>query len=162
MGWFEPITLRGFAVGRPHDRGGPGLGRQEQLELFRLPHAASDPGRALGDPTLREAAKNGPNASHRDGRAENLLFYEDPDFGFAVNATVVNERGMSGHSLGRIHDHAHIYTLYGILDGRERIERYERVDDRSRPDYAEIRRLDDSLCGPGDIDFVRPTRSTAR
>jgi hypothetical protein len=56
----------------------------------------------------------------------------------------------------RIHDHAHIYTLYGVLDGHERIERYERLDDRSRPNYAEIRKASDLLVGPGEIDLVRP------
>ena len=56
----------------------------------------------------------------------------------------------------RIHDHAHIYTLYGVLDGRERIERYDRLDDRSRPDYAEISLASDKLVGPGEIDLVKP------
>jgi hypothetical protein len=56
----------------------------------------------------------------------------------------------------RIHDHAHIYTLYGVLDGHERIERYDRVDDRSKPNYAEIRRAADTPVGPGEIDLVRP------
>ena len=56
----------------------------------------------------------------------------------------------------RIHDHAHIYTLYGVLDGHERIERYERLDDRSRPGYAEIRKTTDQLVGPGEIDLVKP------
>ena len=56
----------------------------------------------------------------------------------------------------RIHDHAHIYTLYGVLDGHERIERYERTDDRSRPDYAKIHKTTDQHVGPGEIDLVRP------
>jgi hypothetical protein len=38
----------------------------------------------------------------------------------------------------------------------ERIERYERLDDRSRPNYAEIRKTTDLLVGPGEIDLVRP------
>lgn len=57
---------------------------------------------------------------------------------------------------GRIHDHAHIYTLYGLLDGHQRIMRYRRVDDGSKPDYAEIAKTFDSRCGPGEIDLVRP------
>ena len=56
----------------------------------------------------------------------------------------------------RIHDHGHIYTLYGVLDGHERIERYEPLDDRSRPDYAEIRKTVDLHVGPGEIDLVKP------
>src|SRR5207247_385430 len=56
----------------------------------------------------------------------------------------------------RIHDHGHIYTLYGVLTGHERIERYQRTDDRSRPDYAKIRRTADVHVGPGEIDLVKP------
>ena len=83
-----------------------------------------------------------------------MLFYEDPQFKFAVNGLVVNAPAMRRGN--RIHDHAHIYTLYGVLDGRQRIERYERLDDRSKPDYAEIRATTKSVCGPGEIDLVRP------
>ena len=59
-------------------------------------------------------------------------------------------------SRARIHDHAHIYTLYGVLDGRERVVRYDRLDDRSKPDYAEIRESSNVLVGPGEIDLVKP------
>ena len=43
-----------------------------------------------------------------------------------------------------------------MLDGHERIERYERLDDGSRPGYVEIRKSSDRLVGPGEIDLVRP------
>jgi hypothetical protein len=89
-----------------------------------------------------------------DGRAENLLFYEDPDYGFAINGLTKGEARQN--TLPRIHDHAHIYTLYGVLDGHERIERYERLDDGSRPGYAEIEKAGDFLVGPGEIDLVKP------
>ena len=114
----------------------------------------------LADPDVIAASKKWPACTPRDGRAENLIFYVDPDYGFAVNGLVVeagargyNERGTGK---GRIHDHAHIYTLYGVLEGHERIERYERVDDRSRPDHADLERTADVLVGPGEIDLVRP------
>jgi len=107
----------------------------------------------LADPEVIEAAKGWPQTIFRDGRAENLLFYEDPDYGFAING-LHKRSDREGRTL--IHDHGHIYTLYGVLDGHERIERYERLDDRSQPDYAEIRRSDDILVGPGDIDLVKP------
>jgi hypothetical protein len=108
----------------------------------------------LADPAVREASQGWPDCVPADGRAENLLFYEDPDFGFAING-LVKGRARQG-ARARIHDHAHIYTLYGVLDGHERIERYERLDDRSRPDYAEIRQTADLHVGPGEIDLVRP------
>ena len=56
----------------------------------------------------------------------------------------------------RIHDHAHIYTLYGVLDGHEKVVRYDRLDDRSKPDHAEIRESCNVLVGPGEIDLVKP------
>ena len=108
----------------------------------------------LADPEVIEASQGWPDCVPQDGRAENLLFYADPDYGFAINGLTKGDARQGSRT--RIHDHAHIYTLYGVLDGHERIERYERIDDRSRPDYAEIRRTVDILVGPGDIDLVRP------
>ena len=108
----------------------------------------------LADPEVLEASTGWPDCVPQDGRAENLLFYEDPDYGFAINGLTKGDARQGGRT--RIHDHAHIYTLYGVLDGHERIERYERLDDRSRPDYAEIRKAADLHVGPGEIDLVRP------
>src|SRR2546428_7747228 len=107
----------------------------------------------LADPEVLEASKNWPECVAKDGRAENLLFYEDPEFGFAINGLT---KGNQRAARTRVHDHAHIYTLYGVLDGHERIERYERLDDRSKPDYAEIRKSVDLAVGPGESDLVRP------
>jgi hypothetical protein len=39
---------------------------------------------------------------------------------------------------GQIHDHAHAWTAYGVLDGTERLERYRRLDDSGKSDYALI------------------------
>jgi predicted metal-dependent enzyme (double-stranded beta helix superfamily) len=107
----------------------------------------------LADPDVIEASRNWPECVFADGRAENLLFYEDLDFKFAINGLVSGARA-GGNPL--IHDHAHIYTLYGLMDGHQRIERFERLDDRSRPDYAEIRATRSTVCGPGEIDLVPP------
>jgi len=108
----------------------------------------------LADPEVQEASKHWPDCVAVDGRAENLLFYEDPDYGFAINGLTKGTDRPGQRT--RIHDHGHIYTLYGVLNGRERIERYERVDDRSRPDYAEIHKTTDDLVNAGDIDLVKP------
>ena len=108
----------------------------------------------LADPEVVQASKNWPECIPQDGRAENLLFYEDSEYGFAVNG--LTKGASRTGALPRIHDHGHIYTLYGVLDGHERIERYERLDDRSKPDYAEIRRTADMHVGPGEIDLVKP------
>jgi predicted metal-dependent enzyme (double-stranded beta helix superfamily) len=109
----------------------------------------------LADPEVQEASKRWPDCVAKNGRAENLLFYEDPDYGFVINGLTKGGNRQAGERT-RIHDHGHIYTLYGVIDGRERVERYERVDDGSKPDYREIRRTDDVLVESGDIDLVRP------
>src|SRR6266545_1243557 len=100
----------------------------------------------LADPQVIAASKQWPDCVPAGGRAENLLFYEDPDYGFAINGLTKGEARQGQRA--RIPDHAHIYTLYGVLDGRERVVRYDRFDDRSKPDYAEIRQSSDLLVGP--------------
>src|SRR5947208_16918594 len=39
----------------------------------------------LADPEGVEASKHWPDCDPADGRAEDLLFYEDPDYGFGSN-----------------------------------------------------------------------------
>ena len=108
----------------------------------------------LADPEIIEASKDWPDCVPQDGRAENLIFYEDPVYKFAINGLTKGKARQGGRT--RIHDHAHIYTLYGVLDGREKVERYERIDDRSRPNYAEIKKTTDTLVTAGKIDLVKP------
>jgi predicted metal-dependent enzyme (double-stranded beta helix superfamily) len=105
----------------------------------------------LADPAVKEQSKHWPDCSQGGERAENLLFYEDPDYRFVINGLI-----KAPHSRTQIHDHAHNWTLYGVLDGTESIMRYERVDDRSKPDYAEIRGVSKLRAGPGEVDLVRP------
>src|SRR5262249_60885740 len=76
---------------------------------------------------------------------------EDPDF-----ALVVNGLTKAPHPRTQIHDHAHNWTLYGVLDGTETIMRYGRVDDKSKPEYAEFRGVSKLRAGPGEVDLVRP------
>ena len=109
----------------------------------------------LADPEVTVAAEHWPDCVAKDGRAENLLFYEDPDYGFAINGLTKGGSRQAGERT-RIHDHGHIYTLYGVLSGKERVERYERTDDGSKPDYRPIRRTNDVLVEAGDIDLVKP------
>ncbi|MPZ14199.1 MAG: hypothetical protein GEU73_07200 [Chloroflexi bacterium] len=109
----------------------------------------------LADPEVQEASKHWPDCVAMDGRAENLLFYEDPDYGFAINGLTKGGGRQAGERT-RIHDHGHIFTLYGVLDGSERVERYKRLDDELKPDYRPIRRATDVLVGRGDIDLVKP------
>lgn len=104
----------------------------------------------IADPSVREQSKGWPTCAQTD-RAQNLLFYEDPDYRFVINGLIKAPKSRT-----QIHDHAHNWTLYGVLDGTETIERYERLDDRSKPDHAEIRKTVDVKVGPGKIDLVPP------
>jgi predicted metal-dependent enzyme (double-stranded beta helix superfamily) len=106
--------------------------------------------RLLADPAVREQSKSWPTCGQTD-RAENLLFYEDPDYRFVINGLI-----KAPHSRTQIHDHAHNWTLYGVLDGNETVERYERLDDGSKPDYADIRQTVSVEVGPGRVDLVPP------
>jgi predicted metal-dependent enzyme (double-stranded beta helix superfamily) len=99
------------------------------------------------DATLKEHSKHWPSTEGH----KNLLLYEDPDYQFVVNA-VVRTPGRDG----RIHDHAHAWTAYGVLDGTERLERYRRVDDGKKEQYAllELESLTEGR--PGKVDLVPP------
>lgn len=100
----------------------------------------------LADQALKQLSRDWPVSDH-----ENLLFYQDPDYGFVVNG-LIKAPGQKT----RIHDHAHVWTLYGVLTGHETIYRYDRIDDGSRQDYAEIRLRDEIAVAPGDCDLVAP------
>ena len=114
----------------------------------------------LADPDVRAASRNWPvpsNVPAKEGerRAANLLFYEDPDFGFVINGQVHEAReGITEPT--QAHDHGQNWTAYGLLDGHERIVMFERTDDGSRPDHADLRRTKDYLAGPGDIHLAKP------
>src|SRR5258708_39657380 len=86
------------------------------------------------DDTLKSHSANWPSTEGH----KNLLLHVDPDYHFVVNAVV----RMPGRT-GSVHDHADAWVLYGVVDGSESLERYERIDDGSRPGYAEAR------LGPG-------------
>jgi predicted metal-dependent enzyme (double-stranded beta helix superfamily) len=80
-----------------------------------------------------------------------LLFYEDSDYGFAING-VVRVPGRKGS----IHDHAHAWTAYGVLDGSESLERFRRVDDKTKDGYAKLELASVSEGKPGKVDLVPP------
>jgi predicted metal-dependent enzyme (double-stranded beta helix superfamily) len=101
----------------------------------------------VNDPTLRAHSENWPfTEGHK-----NLLLYEDPDYGFVINA-VVRTPGRDG----RIHDHAHAWTAYGVLDGTERLERYRRLDGGKKEGYALIQLESLTEGVPGKVDLVPP------
>ena len=101
----------------------------------------------LSDPALREHCKNWPSTEGQ----KNLLFYTDPDHGFVING-VVRVPGRTGS----VHDHADAWVLYGLLEGTETLERFDRVDDRSLEDYAEVKLTSATQGQAGKADLVPP------
>ena len=82
---------------------------------------------------------------------KNLLLYVDPQYGFVING-VVRVPGRKGS----VHDHADAGVLYGVLDGTESLERYDRVDDGSRPGYADVKLASVTTGTQGKVDLVPP------
>ena len=82
---------------------------------------------------------------------KNLLLYVDAQHNFVVNAVV----RVAGR-VGGVHDHADAWVLYGVLDGTESLERYERIDDGSRAGYAEVRLASVTTGTQGKVDLVAP------
>ena len=101
----------------------------------------------LKDATLKAHSAGWPSTEGR----KNLLLYVDPDHHFVINAVV----RMPGRT-GSVHDHADAWVLYGVLDGSESLERFERVDDASRSGYAEVRLSSVTTGTQGKVDLVPP------
>ena len=103
--------------------------------------------RLVMDPALKAHSAHWPSTEGR----KNLLFYVDPDHHFVING-VVRVPGRTGS----IHDHADAWVLYGVLDGTESLERFDRVDDGSRPGYAEVKLNSVTTGSHGKVDLVPP------
>src|SRR6202167_5062555 len=99
------------------------------------------------DPTLKTHSASWPSTEGR----KNLLLYVDPDYAFVVNGVV----RMPGRT-GSVHDHADAWVLYGVLDGSESLERFERIDDGSRPGHAEVRLASVTTGTQGKVDPLPP------
>src|SRR5262245_23903970 len=100
------------------------------------------------DQSMRQTCESWPDT---EGGRRNLLFYEDPDHGFAING-VVHGAGRKGS----IHDHAHSWTAYGVLEGTESLERFRRVDDGSKEGYAQLELVSVTEGKAGTVDLVPP------
>jgi predicted metal-dependent enzyme (double-stranded beta helix superfamily) len=103
--------------------------------------------RLVMDQTLKAHSVQWPSTEGR----KNLLLYVDPDYHFVING-VVRVPGRTGS----VHDHADAWVLYGVLDGTESLERFDRVDDGSRPGYAEVKLASVTTGSQGKVDLVPP------
>jgi predicted metal-dependent enzyme (double-stranded beta helix superfamily) len=101
----------------------------------------------VANETLRVHSRDWPSTEGH----KNLMLYEDPDYNFVVNA-VVRTPGRKGS----VHDHAHAWTAYGVLDGTESLERFERLDDGSKEGYADVRMTGVTQGKGGSVDLVAP------
>jgi predicted metal-dependent enzyme (double-stranded beta helix superfamily) len=57
---------------------------------------------------------------------------------------------------GSVHDHADCWVLYGLVDGTESLERWDRLDDGSDPTYADIKLASVTTGSQGKVDLVPP------
>ena len=106
----------------------------------------------LADPGLKESSRSWPLTVEGQPRVRNLLFYEDPDYGFVLNATVRRPNVITN-----VHDHGDVWTLYGLIEGHETMYRYERTDDNPRDaGPAALQQVGRYEIGPGDVDVVPP------
>ena len=103
---------------------------------------------ALADPELKAAARDWPKSHDRtNNRYTNLLFYEDPDFGFVVNGLVKDETGRTP-----VHDHGHAWVAYGLLEGAETVLRY-----RDPAGSTSVLEPDEEISlAVGEVDLVPP------
>jgi predicted metal-dependent enzyme (double-stranded beta helix superfamily) len=125
-------------------------------DLTRFERARPALQKLLEDPELKARAETWPSRTNPDaGYYENLLFYEDPEYGFVINA-LIKEPGDETP----IHDHGDVLTVYGVLTGGETVKRYRRVENGAGPngedENIELELLGDHEVSPGYIDFVPP------
>ena len=79
----------------------------------------------------------------------NLLFYQDPDYGFVINGLIKEPNDATP-----VHDHAHTWTAYGVIEGSERVYNYAvRSEDGDEADLAPAGEYD---VRPGHVEVVPP------
>ena len=118
-------------------------------EATCAPHGAGEAAaRAAGDgPELKAHSARWPSTEGR----KNLLLYVDPDHGFVVNAR--------GARAGPDRQRARSRPCLGALwpaRRQESLERYDRIDDGSRPGYAEVKLVSVTTGSQGKVDLVPP------
>ena len=116
----------------------------------------------LADPQLQEHARSwpiSPAVLGLQGKHANLLFYEDPDYGFVLNGLIKRADART-----TIHDHGRSHTIYGVVFGAEKVARYEvrdpqALDGADEPQLlarARVSALDELEVGAGHVDYIAP------
>ena len=111
----------------------------------------------LNDPNLLNHSKKWPTSPAKlglQGKHANLLFYEDPDYGFVINALIKKPSAKT-----TIHDHGKSWTLYGVVDGGEDVLRFKttkNINPEDLPSSAQVEQTSKVNVGPGYVDFIKP------
>lgn len=100
----------------------------------------------LTDPTWLHADFRQPVA----GRFVQYAIYRAEDASLSVMAMVVPP-GVATP----VHDHR-AWGLVGVYQGRQREKVYRRLDDGSRPDFADLQQVAENILAPGDITTLVP------
>ncbi len=104
------------------------------------------------DDDFKRHAEGWPNSLTVEGMPGNLLFYEDPDYELVLNA-LIKVPGINSS----VHDHGGSWTLYGVLEGGEKVIRFNRTDDGAQIALtASLKRSGSHDVTPGSIDSVPP------
>ena len=98
------------------------------------------------DDAMREASRGWEAKKGRE-----YILHHDPEFDFFVGALVRQPNHIAG-----VHDHGPTWTIYGVLDGQEITHVYDRLDDGSKPGYAEIKLSHKYDAPTGHVDMVPP------
>jgi hypothetical protein len=117
---------------------------------------------ALSDPQLQQHARSwpiSPAALGLRGKHANLLFYEDPDYGFVLNGLIKRADART-----TIHDHGRSHTVYGVVFGVEKVARYEvrepqGLDGAAEPHLlarAHVTPVGELDVGAGHVDYIAP------
>ena len=139
------------------------IGRMRELcanqpdEAARWSAAADALKTLLADPALHEHARSWPISPAKlglEGKHANLLFYEDPDYGFVINGLIKRPEAKT-----TVHDHGKSWTLYGVVDGAETVLRFERTDGAQPgdlPTHAPVEQTDSGEVTSGHVDCIAP------
>ncbi len=140
----------GFDILRPFVEAARALWREQLSDEARWQKIGRLMPMRLVSEALRESARSWPGPGSESRHAQNLLFYEDPDYRFVINGLVKRPGDDTP-----IHDHAHTWTVYGVLSGAEQVVRFRRIDDGTAP-RATLEPVDDYTVAPGYVDVVPP------
>lgn len=107
--------------------------------------------RTLLTPLVADEVMRGVSRGWEARKGREYILHHDPDHDFLVGALV----RLPNHVAG-VHDHGPTWTIYGVLDGQEITHVYNRLDDGSKPGYAEIELAGKSDAPAGHVDMVPP------